>query len=447
MQNAATSETAVVRVSNGNLLAENCVWDNISYNREEGQLLAINDGASLELNGCRFANGYHNATNNDSPRIIPILINNGSTAHLSDSVLVRMKVMGGSLAIVRNASFSSMWASERMAAPLLQFINSFGALYNTIFMSISATGADQNDNTKGVVIDVDSSMVNITNCMFDQTSWFDPNVSSTICTTESQIVGVREGSLLHVANTTFNAVGGCGTAIRATGTSTLEMMGVNITNIDLSRLAPNAAFATVIVMNNSSLHARDSLWSSINAGNTTNPAAILGINTTNVTLNDCNFKDITSLGPSPAVQWRNPKGGVDIVRCTWENINTNAALSFLNAPDGCLVKVSDTHFQGCSSRDRGTLSLGNDDGRQVPVHDGHQVPVQLSNLTFTNNTGQKYAAALQVLNSSVSINGRYAPVLKPSRIAGRLCIEASCKCAFPYGFIGVGYLALILVGK
>ncbi|GIL90450.1 hypothetical protein Vretimale_17650 [Volvox reticuliferus] len=388
-----TDPTAsVVSVSNGSLLAENNVWEDISYDTNQGHLLDIQNGTNLELNGCSLTNGRDSASA-DNPMNVPITIDKGSTAHLSDSVLGRIKVMNGSTAIIRNASFSSLWARARLTAPVVQFTDSFGAVNDMIFRSASAT-VNYLNNIQGVMIDVVNSTVNVTNCMFDQTSWSD--------SIESQVVGVMGGGVLRIANSTFNAVGGCGTAIRATDGSTLEMVGVNITNVDSSQAA-YASFATVIITGNSSLHARDSLWGNINAGNTTNAVALSGDRTANVTLYGCKFMDITSLG-SPAVQWRYSGGSVDIAQCTWSNIKTTIALLFVNVLDGGVIRVSDSRFQGyTSSRDQGALSLqtcpsGSDGGSQAPA-------VQLSNLTFTNNTAQMAGAAMLVSQCSVSVTG------------------------------------------
>ncbi|GIM14711.1 hypothetical protein Vretimale_17650 [Volvox reticuliferus] len=389
-----TDPTAsVVSVSNGSLLAENNVWEDISYDTNQGHLLDIQNGANLELNGCSLTNGRDSASA-DNPMNVPITIDKGSTAHLSDSVLGRIKVMNGSTAIIRNTSFSSLWARARLTAPVVQFTDSFGAVNDMIFRSASAT-VNYLNNIQGVMIDVVNSTVNVTNCMFEQTSWSD--------SIESQVVGVMGGGVLRIANSTFNAVGGCGTAIRATDGSTLEMVGVNITNVDSSQAA-YASFATVIITGNSSFYARDSLWGNINAGNaTTNAVALSGDRTANVTLYGCKFMDITSLG-SPAVQWRYSGGSVDIAQCTWSNINAEAALLFVNVLDGGVIRVSDSRFQGyTSSGEQGALSLqtcpsGSDGGSQAPA-------VQLSNLTFTNNTAQMAGAAMLVSQCSVSVTG------------------------------------------
>ncbi|GLI68543.1 hypothetical protein VaNZ11_012985 [Volvox africanus] len=407
-----TDPTAsVVSVSNGSLLAESSVWENISYDPGQGQLLTIENGAKLELNDCRLTNGNDTATA-CHPWNVPITIDTGSTARLSNSVLVRIKVMGGSTAVIRNASFSSLWASETLKAPVVQFADSFGALHGIIFKSILAT-VKQYDNTQGIILDIVNSTVSVTNCLFDQTSWSD-SFGSTV---ESQVVGVMGDGLLRVANTTFNAVGGCGTAIRATTASTLEMAGVSFTNIDTSQAAGDR-FATVIVTGNSSFDARGSLWSNINVGNTSNAAAVYGDQNANVKLYDCIFKDITSLG-SPAVLWRNLGGRVDIARCIWSNINTASALSFTYVLNGGVVTVNDTHFQGyISAGNLGALSLlscslGRDGGSQAPV--------LLSNVTFINNTAQGAGGAVLVSQCSVSIAGskfHNNSALAPTAIGG-----------------------------
>ncbi|GIL61097.1 hypothetical protein Vafri_15500 [Volvox africanus] len=393
-----TNPTAsVVSVSNGSLRAESNVWEDISYDTNQGQLLAIENGAVLELNGCRLTNGHDTATA-DSPSNVPITIDTGSRAQLSNSVLVRIKVMGGSTAVIRNASFSSLWASEPLKAPVVQFTDSFGAFHDIIFNSTSAT-VKQYDNIQGVIIDIVNSTVNVTNCMFDHTSWSDSSGSTHAI--ESQVVGVTGGGLLRVVNTTFNAVGGCGTAIRATAASTLEMAGVSFTNIDTSQAAGDR-FATVIVTDNSSFYARDSLWRNINVGNSTSAAAVYGDNNINVKLYGCSFKDITSLG-SAAVLWRNLGGRVDIARCIWSNINAANALSFVYVLNGGVVTVNDTQFQGYNSTNGlGALTLlscplGRDGGSQAPV--------LLSNVTFINNNAQMAGGAMLILQCSVSITG------------------------------------------
>ncbi|GIL61099.1 hypothetical protein Vafri_15500, partial [Volvox africanus] len=390
-----TNPTAsVVSVSNGSLRAESNVWEDISYDTNQGQLLAIENGAVLELNGCRLTNGHDTATA-DSPSNVPITIDTGSRAQLSNSVLVRIKVMGGSTAVIRNASFSSLWASEPLKAPVVQFTDSFGAFHDIIFNSTSAT-VKQYDT---VIIDIVNSTVNVTNCMFDHTSWSDSSGSTHAI--ESQVVGVTGGGLLRVVNTTFNAVGGCGTAIRATAASTLEMAGVSFTNIDTSQAAGDR-FATVIVTDNSSFYARDSLWRNINVGNSTSAAAVYGDNNINVKLYGCSFKDITSLG-SAAVLWRNLGGRVDIARCIWSNINAANALSFVYVLNGGVVTVNDTQFQGYNSTNGlGALTLlscplGRDGGSQAPV--------LLSNVTFINNTAQDTGGAMVISQCSVSITG------------------------------------------
>ncbi|EFJ43111.1 hypothetical protein VOLCADRAFT_106982 [Volvox carteri f. nagariensis] len=346
-----------------------------------------------------------------------VTVRGNSKASFEGYSLLRLSVLENSTAALQNMSFDGQSGARQRSA--LQFINSFGSLSNCYFRSISLLESEV--PAAATVLHVANSTVNVANCEFFNISWGTNGTQGNITTGRevNSVVNVASRGILRVTGTSFRAIDGRGSALRAVDGSILDMIGVIITDTNVSE-SSHRHNAAVMVLAGSSLIARYSAWSNIssNPNIPSNGAAIFASSTGGIALAGCNFTEITNLA-APVAHFLDQAGEVSIIGCIWRNVGKVSGVLWFQNLAGNLT-INRSQFSECSSwsgdySGRGIVGLS--DCSAAGGSGGKMPNVRISEVGFYNNIAfaggglMVSRCSVYVTNSSFTGNVATSPLL------------------------------------